>query len=82
MTDREIEDATIAAADEIYAAVEAHAERIGVVPCEVLHLVVMTWIDKLADQRLARRNDPRIEHITNAMANISGEAKARAERRV
>jgi len=65
----------IDAAAEVMDRVEAEARRLGVTDGHLLHMVLMTWIDRHADDGLMRRSDPRVDVICRAMAEMQGEAE-------
>lgn len=81
------DDAAIAAADRVYAALLDEARRHeaahgndGTDPVgRILHLVLMTRIAKLAEAGLANLDDPRIAAITSALAELEGDARGRLE---
>lgn len=65
----------IDAATEILARIEAEAERLDVTDGNMLHMVVLAWFDCLASDGLVRREDPRLDRITAAVAEMQAEAE-------
>ena len=69
----------IDAAAEVMDRVEDESDRLGITDGELLHMVLMTWIDRKVDHGLVRREDPRVEDVTKALAGMSAEVAFRRE---
>lgn len=64
----------LASADRILDVLESESRRLGGSQGELIHMLVMTWVDRLAARGLLDRERPEVETVTTAIATLSAAA--------
>ena len=72
----------LAAADRIYKHVVDECKTTSLFDePELLHMLVMTWVNSYVDAGLIEGKDPSVDKVTTSMANLSGKLRFIRERR-